>query len=75
MAKKQPPKLQNLRYRFNKLFKECDFKKAKELSRYSQSIHGVNLDEEYHAKLAAKQDPRDPFGLGKIAGYKKQKYG
>ena len=75
MAKKQPPKLQNLRYRFNKPFKEGDFKKAKELSRYSQSIHGVNLDEEYHAKLAAKQDPRDPFVLGKIAGYKKQKYG
>ena len=75
MAKKQPPKLANLRYRFNKLFKEGDFKKAKELSRYSQSIHGVNLDEEYHARLAAKEDPRDPIGLGKVPGYKKQKYG
>tara|TARA_Y100000004_G_C8704313_1_gene323059 strand:- start:45 stop:272 length:228 start_codon:yes stop_codon:yes gene_type:complete len=75
MAKKQPPKLANLRYRFNKLIKEGDYKKAKELSRYSQSIHGVNLDEEYHAKLSSKEDPRDPFGLGRIPGYKKQKYG
>ena len=75
MAKKQPPKLANLRYRINKLIKEGDYKKAKELSRYSQSIHGVNLDEEYHAKLSSKEDPRDPFGLGKIPGYKKQKYG
>jgi len=75
MAKKQPPKLANLRYRFNKLIKEGDYKKAKELSRYSQSIHGVNLDEEYHAKLSSKEDPRDPFGLGRMPGYKKQKYG
>ena len=74
MAKK-PPKLQNLRYRFNKLMKEGDFSKAKSLSRYSQSIHGVNLDEEYHAKLEAKQDPRNPFNLGKLSGYKKQRYG
>jgi hypothetical protein len=75
MAKKQPPKLANLRYRFNKLIKEGDYRKAKELSRYSQSIHGVNLDEEYHAKLSSKEDPRDPFGLGRMPGYKKQKYG
>ena len=72
---KKPPKLQNLRYRFNKFIKEGDFSKAKQLSRYSQSIHGVNLDEEYHAKLASQEDPRNPFGLGKISGHKKQKYG
>jgi hypothetical protein len=73
MTKK--PKLQNLKYRFNKFMKEGDFSKAKQLSKYTESIHGVNLDEEYHAKLEAKQDPRDPFGLGKMSGFKKIKYG
>lgn len=73
MAEK--PKLQNLRYRFNKFIKEGNFPKAKELSKYSQVLHGVNLDEEYHAKLASKEDPRNPFNLGRVSGYKKQKYG
>ena len=72
---KKPPKLQNLRYRFNKFMKEGDFSKAKQLSRYSQSIHGVNLDEEYHAKLAAKEDPLDHYSLGKVSGHKKQNDG
>ena len=74
MAKK-PPKLNNLKYRFNKLMKEGDFNKAKALSKYAQSLHGVSLDEQYHAKQQKKYNPKDPFGLGGISGYKKQNYG
>ena len=55
--------------------KEGDFNKAKEISYYALHVHGANIDEEYHSKLEQKQDPRDPFGLGKMPKNKRIKYG
>lgn len=78
MAKKEkrkPAKLQNLKYRYNKAMKLGDFQEAKKINSYAKSVHGANIDEEYHAKLEQKADPKDPFGLGKISKNKRIKYG
>ena len=74
MAKK-PAKLQNLRYRYNKAMKLGNFNEAKKIDTYGKSVHGVSIDEQYHADLDKKMDPRDPFGLGKMPKNKRIKYG
>jgi len=72
MSKDKKPDLNNLRYRYNKLYKKGDYRKAKQVSDYAKSIHGFDIDEAFHSNLESKQDPRDPFGIGKT---KRIKYG
>jgi predicted RNA-binding protein with EMAP domain len=74
MARK-PAKLQGLRYRYNKAMKLGKFNEAKKIDAYAKSVHGSSIDEEYHAKLEQKQDPKDPFGLGKTQKNRRIKYG
>ncbi len=73
--KRKPAKLQNLKYRYNKAMRLGNFQEAKKISAYAKIVHGPNIDEEYHAKLEQKRDPKDPFGLGRISKNKRVKYG
>tara|TARA_R100000329_G_scaffold86568_2_gene72995 strand:- start:1253 stop:1465 length:213 start_codon:yes stop_codon:yes gene_type:complete len=61
-----------LRYRYNSLYKKGDVTKAKEVSDRAKALHGVDLEQAYHAKLASKEDPKDPFGVGRV---KRLRYG
>ena len=72
MSKNKKPDLQNLKYRFNKVYKQGNWRKAKEVSEYAKSIHGVDIDEAYHANLEQKEDYRDPYKIGRT---RKIKYG
>ena len=61
-----------LRYRYNSLYKKGDVTKAKEVSDRAKALHGVDLEQAYHAKLASKEDTKDPFGVGRV---KRLRYG
>jgi hypothetical protein len=42
------------------------------VSERADALYGRNIDQEFHAKLESKRDPKDPFGIGKT---RKLRYG
>ena len=75
MAKKEKKNKYYLQYLYNsykKYYKRADLDKANKYNDMAIELHGVDLRDRYHAKLAKKEDKKGPFGLGKI---KKIKYG
>ena len=71
MAKKQPD-LNYFRYRYNFLYKRGQYAEAKKVSERADALFGRNIDQEFHAKLESKRNPKDHFGIGKT---RKLRYG
>ena len=61
-----------LRYRFNYFYKRGEWDEAKKVSERANALYGGDIDQEFHAKLESKRDPKDPFGIGKT---RKLRYG
>jgi len=55
-----------------KSYKRADLDKANKYNEMAIQLHGVDLRDRYHAKLAKKEENAGMFGLGKT---KKLKYG
>ena len=72
MAEKKKYDLQYLYNSYKKHYKKVNMDKANEYSDLAQKLHGVDLRDRYHAKLAKKEENAGMFGLGKI---KKLRYG
>jgi len=72
MAEKKKYDLQYLYNSYKKHYKKVNMDKANEYSDLAQKLHGVDLRERYHAKLAKKEDNAGMFGIGRT---KKLKYG
>ena len=72
MAEKKKYDLQYLYNSYKKHYKKVNMDKANEYSDLAQKLHGVDLRERYHAKLAKKEQNAGMFGIGKT---KKLKYG
>ena len=72
MAEKKKYDLQYLYNSYKKHYKKVNMDKANEYNDSAQKLHGVDLRDRYHAKLAKKEKNAGMFGLGKT---KKLKYG
>jgi|TARA_R110002020_G_scaffold6208_2_gene25914 hypothetical protein len=72
MAEKNKYDLQYLYNSYKKHYKKVDMDKANQYSDLAQELHGVDLRERYHQKLAKKEQNAGMFGLGKT---KKLRYG
>ena len=72
MAEKNKYDLQYLYNSYKKHYKKVNMEKAERYNDLAQELHGVDLRERYHAKLAKKEENAGMFGLGKV---KKIKYG
>ena len=72
MAEKKKYDLQYLYNSYKKHYKKVNMDKANEYSDLAQKLHGVDLRERYHAKLAKKEENAGMFGIGRT---KKLKYG
>ena len=70
--KKRKYDLQYLYNSYKKHYKKVDMNKANSYNDIAMKLHGVDLRDRYHTKLAKKEEKGGPFGLGKI---KKLKYG
>ena len=71
MAKKRPD-INYFRYRYNYFYKRGDFSEAKKVSERANALFGRDLEHEFHAKQEAKENPKDPFMIGRA---KKLRYG
>jgi hypothetical protein len=67
-----PDKKRRLRYKYKKLYTTGKVREAKEFSQQSVDKYGYNLEMEYHLKQEQKEDPKDPFGIGRV---RKLRYG
>jgi len=72
MAEKKKYDLQYLYNSYKKHYKKVNMEKANGYNDLAQKLHGVDLRDRYHAKLAKKEENAGMFGLGKI---KKLRYG
>ena len=72
MAEKKKYDLQYLYNSYKKNYKKVNMEKAEQYNDLAQELHGVDLRERYHAKLAKKEENAGMYGLGKT---KKLKYG
>tara|TARA_R110000824_G_scaffold213358_3_gene399623 strand:- start:692 stop:910 length:219 start_codon:yes stop_codon:yes gene_type:complete len=72
MAEKRKHDLQYLYNSYKKHYNKSDMDKANSYNDLAQKLHGVDLRDRYHAKLAKKEENQGPFGLGKT---KKLRYG
>ena len=70
--KKRKYDVQYLYNSYKKFYNKSDMNKANEYNDLAQKLHGVDLRDRYHAKLAKKEQNAGMFGIGKI---KKIKYG
>jgi len=72
MAEKNKYDLQYLYNSYKKNYKKLNMQKANNYNDLAQKIHGVDLRDRYHAKLAKKEQNAGMYGLGKT---KRLKYG
>ena len=72
MAEKKKYDLQYLYNSYKKNYKKLDMQKANNYNDLAQKLHGVDLRDRYHAKLAKKEENAGVYGLGKT---KRLKYG
>ena len=75
MAKKEKKNKYELQYLYNsykKYYKRADLDKANKYNDMAIRLHGVDLRDRYHAKLAKKEENQGPFGIGKT---KRLRYG
>jgi hypothetical protein len=72
MAEKKKYDLQYLYNSYKKYYKKVDLNKANKYNDMAIKLHGVDLRDRYHAKLAKKEKNAGMFGLGKT---KKLRYG
>ena len=72
MAEKKKYDLQYLYNSYKKNYKKLDIVKANDYNYLAQKLHGVDLRDRYHAKLAKKEENAGMYGLGKT---KRLKYG
>ena len=75
MAKKEKENKYELQYLYNsykKYYKRADLDKANKYNDMAIELHGVDLRDRYHAKLAKKEESAGMFGLGKT---KRLRYG
>ena len=70
--KKRKYDVQYLYNSYKKFYNKSDMNKANEYNDLAQKLHGVDLRDRYHAKLANKEKNSGMFGIGKV---KKLKYG
>jgi len=70
--KKNKYELQYLYNSYKKYYKRADLDKANKYNDMALQMHGADLRERYHAKLAKKEENSGMFGLGKS---KRLKYG
>lgn len=70
--KKRKYDVQYLYNSYKKFYNKSDMNKANEYNDLAQKLHGVDLRDRYHAKLAKKEQNAGMFGIGKV---KKLKYG
>ena len=72
MAEKRKHDLQYLYNAYKKHYNKSDMNKANKYNDLAQKLHGVDLRDRYHAKLAKKEENQGLFGIGKT---KRLRYG
>ena len=72
MAEKKKHDLQYLYNAYKKHYNKSDMDKANKYNDLAQKLHGADLRDRYHAKLAKKEENSGPFGIGKT---KRLRYG
>jgi hypothetical protein len=72
MSEEKKYELPYLYNSYKKHYKKADLDKANKYNDLSIKLHGVDLRDRYHAKLAKKEDKGGLFGLGKT---KRLRYG
>ena len=72
MAEKKKHDLPYLYNAYKRHYNNSDMDKANKYNDLAQKLHGADLRDRYHAKLAKKEENSGPFGIGKT---KRLRYG